>query len=785
MMSPYKLSGFFVFLTALAIQAGANTSSPPTEDQPVLDEYGGLLSIKSGETGFFRLEKLRGRWWFITPKGHPFLSIGVNHVDYKEDDSDRFVRFVVRYLQDWGFNTIGWSQELMGRDGNGHLIHSAGWGPRQYRTAQMPYVHLIRFTDIEWYVEPDFPDVFSDQFVERCDSLAKQICLELRNDPFLIGYFYSDAPNWPLWAKRLGASKLKLVAERYYRVIHDAIRRYDSNHLILGDRYKADRVFPEADSKIHGMPDEVLDAMKETVDVLSIEYYRPGDWFEQDLEEWHQLTGKPILLADSAFLAPTDVLKISPSSPIYVSNQAERGLAYLKFARRVFSKPQVVGWHWCAFGRSKGRNSGLLDGEDKPYQECVKTMREFNKKELYTVALKAPNRAYEEKSEVSTARLDPDNQRDRYGGTTVVKAESTGFFRAIELNGRWWLITPDGQGFISMGMNHLDLSALKYPDNLHIFKDRYGGDTDRFIQEGIAKSLKEWGFNTIGWSQELVGGRWTDPKSILRHSPEWSYHQFQTAGLPYVYNFQFSEIESFNRNPNYPDVFSEEFAEWVDYLARTICVDMADESLLLGYADVPVPAITANRPGSWAEGLDLEKVEDRAKLEKIIRQYFKVTIEAIRRYDRNHLIFGPRFDRPSGTPDWIIEVAGEYFDVLLCNRFITSEIVEKDLARWHKLSGRPILISDQGYLASTDLLKVGPKAPSYVPNQRARGEAYQRFAEQVIKLPYIVGVHWCGFLENRVRKSGIKNYLDEPYWDCVNAMKEFNRNCLYSTALSD
>ena len=159
---------------------------------------------------------------------------------------------------------------------------------------------------------------------------------------------------------------------------------------------------------------------------------------------------------------------------------------------------------------------------------------------------------------------------------------------------------------------------------------------------------------------------WANPESILRHSPEWSYHQFQTAGLPYVYNFQFSEIESFNRNPNYPDVFSEEFAEWADYLARSICVDMADESLLLGYADVPEPAITANRPGSWAEGLDLEKVEDRAKLEKIIRQYFKVTAEAIRRYDRNHLIFGPRFDRPSGTPDWIIEIAGEYFDVLLC-----------------------------------------------------------------------------------------------------------------------
>lgn len=329
---------------------------------------------------------------------------------------------------------------------------------------------------------------------------------------------------------------------------------------------------------------------------------------------------------------------------------------------------------------------------------------------------------------------------DEYGGLLSIKSEETGFFRLEKFRGRWWFITPKGHPFLSIGVNHAD-----YKED----------DSDGFVRF-VVRYLRDWGFNTIGWSQELVGGRWADAKSILRHSPEWSYHQFQTAGLPYVYNFQFSEIESFNRNPKYPDVFSEEFAEWVDYLARSICVDMSDESLLLGYADVPVPAIAANRPGSWAEGLDLEKVEDRAKLEKIIRQYFKVTIEAIRRYDRNHLIFGPRFDRPSGTPDWIIEIAGEYFDVLLCNRFITSEIVEKDLAQWHNLSGRPILISDQAYLASTELLKVGPKAPSYVPNQRARGEAYQRFAEQAIKLPYIVGVHWCGFLENRVRKSGKK-----------------------------
>ena len=93
------------------------------------------------------------------------------------------------------------------------------------------------------------------------------------------------------------------------------------------------------------------------------------------------------------------------------------------------------------------------------------------------------------------------------------------------------------------------------------------------------------------------------------------------------------------------------------------------------------------------------------------------------------------------------------------------------------------MISDMLYLAPTELLRVGQNAPCYVPNQRARGEAYAAFADVAFSQPYIVGLHWCGFIENRTRKSGLKNYLDVPYEECVRQMREFNQNRLYSTAL--
>ncbi|WP_322366826.1 beta-galactosidase [Pseudomonas sp. Teo4] len=46
-----------------------------------LDSYGGLLAGPTFEAkGFFRTEKRDGRWYLVTPDGHPFYSLGVNAV---------------------------------------------------------------------------------------------------------------------------------------------------------------------------------------------------------------------------------------------------------------------------------------------------------------------------------------------------------------------------------------------------------------------------------------------------------------------------------------------------------------------------------------------------------------------------------------------------------------------------------------------------------------------------------------------------------------------------------
>lgn len=369
------------------------------------------------------------------------------------------------------------------------------------------------------------------------------------------------------------------------------------------------------------------------------------------------------------------------------------------------------------------------------------------------------------------------SELDVYGGFTGIATEATGFFRIERIDDRWWLIDPEGHAFLSVGMNHFDLHALKHHDNIHVWRDRYGADTDTYIREGISKPLREWGFNTIGWSQECVGGRWKDPKANLRHSHGWTHEQFRTAGLPYVYNFVFGDMEHFNMKPEYPDVDGEVFDEWIDYQARSACVDMADDPLLVGYADLPQPDFLRKAPGSWAENLDLEKDEDVAELKRIVSTYFQKTVAAIRRHDPNHLILGPRFfpqPPPPDTPEWVIQLAGKHFDLILVNNHVRLDQIDTEIARWHEISGKPILFSDMLYLAPTRLLHIDPGGPTYMPDQAARGDAYAHFCETVFARPWCIGVHWCAYLENRTRKSGVRNWLDEPYDDCVSRMAAFN-----------
>lgn len=62
-------------------------------------------------------------------------------------------------------------------------------------------------------------------------------------------------------------------------------------------------------------------------------------------------------------------------------------------------------------------------------------------------------------------------EMDRFGGWTGRKFEPTGFFR-VEKDDRWWLVTPEGNAFLSFGINHLYPDLWKQAYNSEAWKKR-------------------------------------------------------------------------------------------------------------------------------------------------------------------------------------------------------------------------------------------------------------------------------------------------------------------------
>jgi hypothetical protein len=229
----------------------------------------------------------------------------------------------------------------------------------------MPYCHLLPFIEShQWEIETRLPKIGSAGFAEWCDYVARDQCSRFRDDPKLIGYFYTDCPTWvhsrkgnewkaPLFdpkelATESGRKELLRLAGVYYRVLHETVRRYDPHHLILGDRYEA----------LAPLPGEVVQAALPYVDALSFQCFAPPDEIGRLLSKWAEFSNKPVLLADSAHRnQPAGTPEDRPHDP-------ER---YARALDVLLGIPACIGYHLCgAYLRNRARRSGFRDEKNRP-----------------------------------------------------------------------------------------------------------------------------------------------------------------------------------------------------------------------------------------------------------------------------------------------------------------------------------------------------------------------------------------------------------------------------------
>ncbi|MCK5101474.1 MAG: hypothetical protein KAR17_01625, partial [Cyclobacteriaceae bacterium] len=342
------------------------------------------------------------------------------------------------------------------------------------------------------------------------------------------------------------------------------------------------------------------------------------------------------------------------------------------------------------------------------------------------------------------------------------KRISKGFFKVDIRKDHWWLITPDGEPFFTIGLNHIDPASLRYPENIHIWRDKYQGSTTKWLRESVAKNLKEWGFNTVGWEQEVTVRNW-------RHSRSFTFEEYKALNMPYCHMLPFTESHQWEQHTRHFDFNSLEWEEWCEYIARSHCAEMSEDPNLIGYFYSDCPTWIHDRVSNKWRGpiFDPERLNTEAgrkELSNLAQRYYKTTHDAIRRYDKNHLILGDRYEANAPIALEVIEASLPYVDVLSFQDF-RDPVTHLDY--WHKKTGKPVLLADAAKIKW--LTEPGEFT-------RNNGQWYADTIAKLHKNSGCIGFHLCGaYQRNKARRYGLLDELENPDLENIELIKTANQ----------
>ena len=388
--------------------------------------------------------------------------------------------------------------------------------------------------------------------------------------------------------------------------------------------------------------------------------------------------------------------------------------------------------------------------------------------------------------------------------------DAAGFFRVAELDGTWWMIDPNGYAFYMVGTDHIDYNAhqcqvLGYSPHNRYCEETYG--SEEAWAKMAAPRLRDWGYNT------LPAGH----SKYLRHT---NFAHIEFLGMGRGFAREGKAITPAINWTGFPDVFSPEWPEWCDRVARRMCAPSTGDPWLIGYfldnelqwhgehldwrnkygmAKVAwmnpkghaaktawidtvrghFPTVSAFNAAWNSQFASFDELEvstepyppssEAAKdaCMDFVRQaaelYFSVCTEAIRRHDPNHLVLGPRF---AGWSPGIWDIAGKYCDVISFNNYPIIDVdlgVPEDLIKTyrslHEQSGRPLMMTEWCFLGTDTGLPGVSGGGMKVRNQTQRAQCFRSFQSTLFSLPFFVGSNYFMYVDEPV--LGIKEYFPE------------------------
>lgn len=428
--------------------------------------FGGDLSTRWEATGYFRTHFDGKRWYLADPDGYRFVSMGLDCMSPGDEenfagieclheempDPERFaeayeferesdyfngkyVKFpIVNLMRAYGDKwKDAWMKLTRNRMFDWYMNTIGNWSDAELiKMAKLPYVWpLENFPTTKVCIFRDFPDVYSDEYAQNAEKFGRQM-EAFKGDPYMVGYFLRNEPEWAFVQNLLIAEKVLENAEntcckdvfirelgekygtiqalnkawkkeftsfddlrrpvygmasfseeakqdaydfsvkmirRYVALPSQACKKVDPDHMNLGMRYAM-------------LLDPILLEGYENFDVFSINCYSDDPY--KSVQQAGELTGKPVIIGEFHFGAmDAGMLSAGIRS---VRTQKDRGLAYRAYYEKGMDSPYFVGSHYftlndqATLGRFDGENMqiGFIDVCQRPYGTFIDYVRQTN-----------------------------------------------------------------------------------------------------------------------------------------------------------------------------------------------------------------------------------------------------------------------------------------------------------------------------------------------------------------------------------------------------------------------
>ncbi|HEY4061043.1 MAG TPA: sialate O-acetylesterase [Puia sp.] len=391
---------------------------------------------------------------------------------------------------------------------------------------------------------------------------------------------------------------------------------------------------------------------------------------------------------------------------------------------------------------------------------------------------------------------------DKYGGRTDKKFPATGFFHAVKEKDRWWVVDPEGNAFINIGMVNVS------PASTEMEKEAMAkefGDQKGWVEQ-TQNLLTECGFNALG--------AWSDVPAFRGSALE------NTKPLAYTIMKNFMSDYGKKRGGTYQDpghtgypdrtifVFDPGFVSFCDEYAKDLAANRDDKNLFGYFSDNELPferlsldrylgkkdstdyGCQAARKWLAERNVQPSAITDSLRNEFLgymAERYYAVVAAAIKKYDPVHLYLGSRLHSNELKVEPFFRVVGKYVDVIAINYYRVWTPVAADMKNWEAWSGRPFLITEWYTKGEDSRMTNYSGAGWIVHTQNDRGLFYQNFTLALLESKNCVGFQWFKYQDNDPTNTkadpsntdankGIVNTKYELYQPLVGKMRALNRH---------